>query len=190
MNLTRRSIPLEEVIRDWPESHREPVQQLLEKYGAPDETTPDRLTWYNEGPFKRIVAYRDEMSHNFPMHHGDFIKHVIGYQVPLDKLPDLAQFNGSLSVFRTRGELVANCDSETTNVLILNLANALIHDRIDVANARQEFAEMMVAHSLGKELPQLGELRFELPSGETADPDVATMDMDTLAGVKEKLQAA
>jgi len=131
-----------QVIQDWPEVSREVAVEMMQRYGEPDGVTPDHLMWSNEGKFHEISVYRDAIEHNFPYRHMDVVKHTVYMRVPSDKLDDISEFNGSLTVNRTRGTISAFCDSEQHNVLSLNLAADIINNQKTVQEARQTFASL------------------------------------------------
>lgn len=54
----------------------------------------------------------EEIDHSFPMPHKDVLLQVINYRVPPDKFDDLAEYDGSVIVERTKGEIAARCDGE------------------------------------------------------------------------------
>ena len=58
---------------------------MLQKYGAPQEATGQRLIWHKAGAFKRIELVNEEFEHRFPMPHKDCLQHVIEYKVPPGK---------------------------------------------------------------------------------------------------------
>jgi hypothetical protein len=68
------------------------------------------------------VLTADEIVHNFPTAHTDYLTQYVGYRVPREKVSDLVAFDGSLLVDRTAGEIGARCDHEAYNTLTLNLA--------------------------------------------------------------------
>ncbi len=47
--------------------------------------------------------------HDFPMPHPDLLEQFVDYQVPPDKFDELAQYDGSVIVERTKGEISARC---------------------------------------------------------------------------------
>ena len=47
------------IITGWPDDAKEIAQNIIRKYGEPDEATPSMLVWYNNGPWKRTIVYRD-----------------------------------------------------------------------------------------------------------------------------------
>ena len=42
------------LIEDWPAAQKNIAEQMIEKYGPPNEVTPTKLFWYNNGPWKRM----------------------------------------------------------------------------------------------------------------------------------------
>jgi hypothetical protein len=90
--------------------------------------------------------------------------------VPPEKVDELVQFDGSLLIDRTRGELSARCDSEEANILALNLAHEIIAGARDVKSARLQCAEAILQkkHSQYKD-----SLLFFLPVSNQADSDQA-----------------
>ncbi len=110
----------------WPPSTRRVAEELIRKYGLPQETTAQALAWHGNGPWKRTVLYRRGVKHNFPLPHEDILEQTINYRVPVGKVGELAAYEGSLVVDRTRGELTAHCDSEAQNHIVLNLADDIV----------------------------------------------------------------
>ena len=62
----------------------------------------------------------------FPAPHPDVMKQAIDYRVALDKYDDLAMYDGSVIVERTKGELAARCEMEGANFLAINLAHDVV----------------------------------------------------------------
>jgi len=153
----------------WPEESREAAQLVIEKYGDPDEATDSMLIWDARGPWKRIVAYRDFDSHNFPAPHNDSVESFLQHAVPIGKVSELTEFDGSVVVNRTRGELSARCHDEEANVLALNLAQEIISEEKTVNEAREHYANEFLAARKKEPTPYMEGLRFE-PNGER-DPD-------------------
>ncbi len=167
---------VERIIADWPEAAGMGARQLLEQYGSPNEATPTKLMWYRNGPWKRTVLTSDEVLHNFPSPHADFLTQWIDYRVPVDKFDVLGQYDGSCLVDRTTGEAGARCDSEAANMLTLNLMHDLVTGNRTVDEARSFYSETMAAYVLGRPAPYCEGFRFELPRGGTEDPDQPVID--------------
>lgn len=125
------------LMEGWPEEAREAAQLVIDQYGEPDEATDSQLTWQKPGPWKRIVASRAFYSHHFPVPHFDSVESVIDYRVPPEKVTALAQFDGSVIVERTVGEVSARCHDEQANFLALNLMHDIVTDAKTVETPRR-----------------------------------------------------
>lgn len=166
---------VEALIEDWPSAPRETARQMMKQYGPPNEGTPVQLIWYGNGPWKRTEVTADEIAHNFPAPHTDFITNWIDYGVPVERFSDLARYDGSCLLDRTAGEAGARCDSEAANMITLNLMHEIVIGNRSVDEAREKYAEQMSAYTLGRSAPYAEQLLFEPPDGETTDPDEANM---------------
>ena len=168
---------VDQILADWPDVSSEVAQTVMEKYGPPQEATASFLVWHNNGPWKRTILNRDAVPHDFPMPHPDLLEQFIDYQVPPDKFDELAQYDGSVIVERTKGEISARCDKEEMNLLAINLANDIVEGKRNVEEARQFYAKTAMAFKEGQSDPYVEGFVFEAPDGETADPDMpAQMD--------------
>lgn len=159
------------MLEGWPDVPRKAARTTIERYGPPNEGTPFRLIWYRNGPWKRTEVTRDEIVHNFPTPHTDFITNWIDYRVPPERFADLARFDGSCLLDRTAGEVGARCDTEAANTLTLNLVHEIVTGQRSVDEARGLFAEALSAYTLGRPSPYAERLLFEPPHGGTTDPD-------------------
>lgn len=167
---------MEAWLSTWPERPRLAANQMLVRYGMPDEASEQTLVWRDRGPFRRIELSRTEVPHDFPKPHMDFLAHTIRYRVPTDKADDLFEFDGSVIIDRTAGELTAKCDSEAHNVLALNLAHDVVTGARSVAEARDAMADLVVEHLSGESPGALKALQFD-PTGEgAADADRVTLE--------------
>jgi hypothetical protein len=54
---------IDQILSTWPEKQREGALKIITKYGFPQEATVSRLIWYNNGPWKRTIVYRDAFPH-------------------------------------------------------------------------------------------------------------------------------
>lgn len=153
----------------WPEESREAAQLVVKKYGPPDEASESMLMWTKPGPWARIVAYRDFSNHNFPAPHIDAVESFLSMHVPPEKVCELASFDGSVVVNRTRGEISARCHDEEANFLALNLAHDIIEGKRSVEAARQYYAEEFLNYRKKAPTPYMSGLKFEAAGG--ADPD-------------------
>ncbi|MBA2292687.1 MAG: DUF4142 domain-containing protein, partial [Gemmatimonadales bacterium] len=158
----------ERMIATWPARPKLGARQMMAKYGAPQEATRERLVWHNQGPFKRITVFNLETPHDFPMPHVDFMEHTITYNVPLDKMEDLIEFDGSSTINRTVGELSARCDLEGHNVLTLNLDHDIVTGKKSVKEAREAFGQNIDQDVKGMHPPYVMALQFQPHDMKTA----------------------
>ena len=129
------------------------------------------LAWYGNGPFVQSVIARDEVPHNFPMAHVDFLTQTVKHRVPADRLAALNEYDGSVWYHRTRGELSAQCDVEEMNFLAINLAHDVIMGTRSPADARAFYAKTAMAFKQGdKSSPYVVGLMFQQEPN-AADPD-------------------
>jgi len=160
-------------ISDWPQVCQKAAKEMMGKYGDPNEGTPTRLIWREKGPFKEIILLSEAFPHAFPKPHEDCLEHVVEFKVPAEKVADLAKFDGSIIVDRTRGTLGARCDSEAHNVLALNLAYDIINGKKNAEEARQMYADAAKQEASGK-MPEMAmKLMFQPMPRASGDPDVA-----------------
>ncbi len=135
------------------------------------EATPSRLIWSETGPWRLTIVYRDEVPHNFPKPHTDLLEQFAAYRVPPDKTDEVAKFDGSVLVERTKGEVSARCDMKEMNYLALNLMHEIVNGKRSVEEARKFYAETAAGFSLGRRSPYTQGLLFRGPDRETADVD-------------------
>ena len=129
------------------------------------------LVWHKTGPWKMTILYKQEIPHEFPAPHTDFLQQVIDYRVPPDKFADLAKYDESVIVERTKGELSARCDMEELNMLALKLTNDVITGKRSVEDARDYYAKTAMAFNQGKAQPYTERLQLQVRHGGTEDPD-------------------
>lgn len=160
-----------DIIKGWPEESREAARLVIEKYGEPHEATESLLIWHGVGPWKRVVASRAFYRHDFPVPHIDAVESVIDYRVPTDKFTPLAEFDGSVIVERTAGEVSARCHDEEANLLALNLVHDIVRGARNVQEARRHYAEEFLNYRRKLPTPYMEKLHFQPGKGDTADPD-------------------
>jgi hypothetical protein len=162
---------VEKIIEDWPAPQKNVAGQMIEKYGLPNEAMPTKLLWYGNGPWKRTELTSDVVVHNWPTVHTDFLTQVIDYRVPPEMFHLIAMFDGSILLDRTKGEVAARCDSESANVLGMNMVHEIVSGKRTVEEARKIAVESTVAYNMGRSAPYAERLLFEVPQGGTEDLD-------------------
>lgn len=156
---------------DWPKDHRKAVEEMMEKYGQPDEATASMVIWNNNGPWEKTIIYKEEWQHDFPKGHKDYVEQFINYEPVEDKFDEIAQYDGSVILERTAGLMSARCDKERMNFLAINLAHEIMTGKRNVKDAREFYAKTAVETMMGGSSVYTEKFLFNLPEGDTGDPD-------------------
>ena len=165
----------ESTIANWPGVSKKVAQMMIDKYGQPHGVTPDMLIWNNNGVWKRTIVSRDTVQHNFPTPHPDLLEQIINYKVPVDKYDDMAAYDGSVILERTKGEMSARCDAEGANFLAINLANDVATGKKNTEQARTYYTQAMKTFkATGQMDPYMKGFVFTVPGSGTEDPDMKT----------------
>jgi hypothetical protein len=173
-------------IANWPEESKEAAALVIDQYGEPDEITDSQLIWHKPGPWKRIVASKAYYSHNFPAPHIDAVESFIDYAVPPEKVTEIAEFDGSVVVERTAGEVSARCHDEQANFLALNLMNDIVTGKKNVRQARDYYAKEFTDYRRKKPTPYMEGLRFSPSQRDEGDPDVRVLSDEELQRAVEE----
>lgn len=174
-------------IKSWPEASKMAAEEMMAKYGNPDAWGNDVLGWMNKGNWKTIHVTKMESKHSFPIEHTDMMEQCISYQVPVGKMSDLGEFDGSITFDRTQGLMCARCDKEGNNLLALNLANDIVTGKKTVKEARDAYAEIVKEKMKGGSPAYMQKLSFSVPMG-SPDPDKNTTGLtkeDMMKGAKK-----
>lgn len=169
---------LNQIVMSWPSAAKDAAEAMQSKYGQPDVKTPELLIWKNTGPFEKTIVHKEAVQHDFPTPHKDVLEQCVKYEVPADKMDELAQFDGSIIVYRTDGLMCARCHKEDMNILALNLADQIVKGDLSADEARDQLAETARAYEQGQRPPMTQELQFKT-SGSTEQPDTPADDTDT-----------
>jgi len=179
---------LKRILKEWPSPQKNIADQLVAKYGLPNEATATKLCWYENRPWKRTELSRDAVLHHWPTIHTDFLTQTINYRVPPDMFDLIAQFDGSIICDRTRGEVSARCDSESANVLGMNMVHEIVTGKRTVKDARRISCESTVAYNLGRSAPYAERLLFAVPKGGTEDLDKSEISGPILKQARGKIK--
>lgn len=174
-------------VEDWPDTSKEVANTMMEKYGDPDEHTESMLIWKNTDPFTKTIVYKEEIQHDFPMPHKDVLEQIINYDVPVEYFDDLARYDGSVIVERTKGTMAARCDKEGANFLALNLAHDIIEGERSVEEAREHYADAIMKMMQGEKPEYLQGLVFDTPQWNVTNPDETVLDMSKVKEMKKKM---
>lgn len=150
----------ESLTTGWPQNAVTAAKEMVVKYGEPTEVTQDALIWKAALPFKRIIVHREVFSSRFPLLHQTSLEHVVDYQAKADKVDDIWNFDGSVVLNRTKGEMSASGESEPMNVLALNLAHEIMQGRMSPERARIQFGKETMNYLNGNKTAATQTLSF------------------------------
>ena len=169
-----KPVAMNQLTSNWNEASANLAKWMWDHYGAPTEAAPGALVWKHVPPFKRITVYRMGIDHHFPYQHRDLIEHVVNYRVPINRVDELTEFNGSVLFDRTRGELAARGDVSAMNILSLNIAHDVLSGVKNHQKAREKYAHLAHEFFKGRDIAYAKHLLFDRGSL-TADPDETMM---------------
>ena len=92
--------------------------------------------------------------------HIDAVESIIDYRVPVDKFTPLAEFDGSVVIERTAGEVSARCHDEQANFLALNLTHDIVTGAKSVQEGRNYYAKEFADFRRKKPTPHMERLHF------------------------------
>lgn len=164
---------MQAMMSGWSASSQKAFMATMTKYGPPQEMTRTQAVWWNNGPWKYTMISAAAIPHSFPVPHDDVMKQAVNYNVPPAMFDDLANYDGSVIVERTKGEIAARCDQEGANMLALNLANDILTHRRNIVGARAYYSRAIdTFHKTGAMDPYMQRLMFTPPasSGDTDHP--------------------
>jgi hypothetical protein len=118
-----------------------------------------------------MVATKTFYEHNFPAPHIDAVESFIDYTVPTTMFTSLAEYDGSVVVERTAGEVSARCHDEEANNLALNLMHDIVQGNKTVEDARNYYAKEFLDFGRSRPTPYMEKLHFTPGNGKTGDPD-------------------
>lgn len=175
MEMGNMTMDRDAMVAGWSQASQEAVQFMTDKYGAPAEMTATMAVWNQTGPWKRTIVYSEAIQHDFPMPHPDVMEQFVDYRMPVDMFDEIAAYDGSVIVERTKGEMSARCDKEPANFLALNLANEIAMGRRSVDDARRMYGEQIKMAMAGRMTEYTSGLMFTPPASGN-DPDRPIME--------------
>jgi len=175
------SATVSSVLESWKAKPKSAAEKMIAKYGQPNEATTTRLVWFNSGPWKFTILTNEMIPHNFPMKHQDMLRQGISYKVADRKFNDVLNFDGSIIIDRTPGEISARCDKEEMNFLAVNLANDVATGKRTVKQARDFYAKtamaVMMMKTNAEQKSYTSGFTFKVSKSGTAFPDKPAVKM-------------
>ncbi len=105
--------------------------------------------------------------------------------MPVEKFSELAEFDGSVIVERTAGEVSARCHDEEANFLALNLMHDIVTGAKTAKETRDYYAKEFADYRSKKPRPYMSGLRFE-PLSDAANQDARTLSDEDLRQAAEE----
>ncbi len=152
---------MEMALTNWPELSKTAAREMAVTYGPPDGITRHRLVWRNAEPWKEVIVHREGTPHEFPISHMDVLAQTIDYEVPADRLDELAEFDAPVVIDRDNGALTVRCDREAMNFLAVNLAHDIITGHRTADEADELYAELAMELSDGADHQYTSGLLFQ-----------------------------
>lgn len=136
----------------WPSGPRMTAELMMERYGPPDAIAPGSATWYERGPWKRIVVKGDSPD--------KYLEQAVSYRIPYMAILPLFEFGHGVRADTANNELSVSSDDETLNHLALNLADDIASGKRTAREAQKVYAETARFAAAGKSSPYTEALRF------------------------------
>jgi hypothetical protein len=143
----------------WSQPSADAARRLMDQYGAPDDATPNKLTWNAKGPWRRIVVWNRPQVYRTPRDF-DLLVQTIRYPVTREQAAELVAFSPALVVNVDRGELSSRASREELNYLNLNLADEVVQGRKTIDEAQVAYRRVMDLSAAGKSSPYMSGLHF------------------------------
>lgn len=160
----------ESIILHWPTYSYRLARMMLSQYGQPVEASDHRITWLDNGPWKKTVVYRKPPEERALTEDSGRLEQSVAYRVPHDRLGDLGRFDMDIEADTEAGRLTAISDSESENFLSLNLADEVIQGRRSPKSAKDFHRKQLSLRDAGKTSPYLEKLLF-VPERAGVDPE-------------------
>lgn len=147
------------VIDRWEGPSAEAGRALLQRYGVPDDVTPNQLVWDRRGVWKRTVVWNRAPVYRTP---GDLavMEQTVDYRLDLMQTVQLLAFSDGLVVDLAHGELSSRAGNEGINYLTLNLADEIVRGAKTVQQAQAAYTRIVSLTAAGKTSPYTQKLLF------------------------------
>ena len=115
------------------------AEDLIKKYGKPDEVTETMVKWYKLQPgggvfgkdARETYVMDESIPHSFPEEHRDFVYTVMEIKVPSDMLDTLGHVTGSIIYDGLKETVTARCGSLEANALTLQFVKDVVSGKVE-----------------------------------------------------------
>lgn len=127
---------------------------LIQRLGQPNIVYTGHLQWNAKLPrIVKLVLLDENIPHNFPMPHHDFVYSTTNIKVSPDQASALAQVSGSIIIDQLKGQVTARCGALIKNQVTLGFVDDFVNDRIKVGSIeelRNEYARRFKENIVSK----------------------------------------
>ena len=150
-----RSVTAAEMVDHWSNLSALAARRLIAEYDVPDEISSDRLVWNDKGPWRRIIV-RNAPPSAAEGKDLDIVEQAVDYSslTPAQAV-NLAAFDDRLAFDPGSRRLSARSDREEYNILRLNLADDVVHERLSPEKAKDSYFKILALEESGKTSPDL-----------------------------------
>ncbi len=100
----------------------------------------------------------------------------------------VAKYDDSVTIERTRGEVSARCDMEAANFIALNLMHDIVTGKHNAEEARKAYGEIASAYLMNRPPPYAEALQFTVTEEDTKDRDETKIAGAMLHQTAEKIK--
>lgn len=132
-----------EVITHWiHKSPKEYAQKLVDVYGNPTWAAGTELCWENvPGIFTKIYVKDEELPHNFPKPHLDYVYSAVNYHLSIDHVDTVAQMTESVLVDRLKNEIQARCHMLLANAITIQAVFDVVRNEMKPGAAKTMYSQ-------------------------------------------------
>lgn len=133
---------LEKNLSKWKKKNpRDYVKKISEGYGRkPDGMTTNMVEWSDLGGFKRVWVKDEEIRHDFPSTHTDYVYSTRVIKATPEQVEILKSTSKSIMVDALKNEVTARCHFLIKNAVTLGFAEDVAKGKISKEEARKEYA--------------------------------------------------
>lgn len=146
----QEQVRAENVVKDWEYSNpAQYVVSLVEVFGEPIFITAKgdgEAVWKNIAGFDYVVVRDEEISHDFPTDHLDFVYSSLQINVPPELYTSFANVTGSIILDGLKQQATARCGSLIANAITLGFIQDVLDDKAEPT--KEEYKARIMEHQI------------------------------------------
>lgn len=125
------------------------AMRLVKVFGKPDESTKSMMIWnrkVKKAGLKEVVIKDENVAHNFPVKHHDYVYSTKKIIVPPKFVGTLAAVTGSILIDGLKKEVTARCGMLVKNAVTLGFVEDVVKGKVknNVSIAKKEYARRII----------------------------------------------